>query len=190
MIALVPLAILVIAFVIIAGYATTIYNSLVAAKNNVPKAWANIDVLLKQRHDEIPKLIKSCEGYMKYENDTLRKVIELRSAAQSAQTVAARAQKEGELTQGIQKIFALAENYPELKAQSGFQQLQNRISDLENQIADRREFYNDSVTNLNTRIESVPDSFIANFMGLKQMELFKISEEDRKDVDIQFNMPA
>lgn len=184
------LGIIVLIAVIAGLYFITIYNGLIAVKNNIPKAWSNIDVLLKQRHDELPKLVKTCEGYMKYEKETLTKVIELRSSAMSAGGIAAKARVEGELTQTLGKLFALAENYPDLKAQASFQQLQNRISDLENQIADRREFFNESVNNYNIRIESLPDSIIAGFMSLKPQEMFKVSAEDRHDVDIRFNLPA
>lgn len=174
----------------VVAYFVVVYNGLVGVKNNILKAWGNIDVLLKQRHDEIPKLIKTCEAYMKYEKDTFAKIVELRGAAQAAQGVADKASKEGELTQTLHKLFALAENYPELKAQSSFQQLQGRISDLENQIADRRELYNESVNNYNIRIESVPDMFVAGLMGLNRQEMFKVDEADRRDVDININVPS
>ena len=147
-------------------YAFSIYNGLVSLRNNIEKAWANIDVLLKQRHDEIPKLIKACESYMKFEKDTLAKIVELRGAAQGATGVARRAEAEGQLGAGLRRLFAVAENYPELKSQASFQQLQGRISDLESQLADRREFYNESVNNYNIRIQSLPDSFVASFMNL------------------------
>lgn len=174
----------------VVAYFVVVYNGLVGVKNNILKAWGNIDVLLKQRHDEIPKLIKTCEAYMKYEKDTFARIVELRGAAQAAQGVADKASKEGELTQTLHKLFALAENYPELKAQSSFQQLQGRISDLENQIADRRELYNESVNNYNIRIESVPDMFVAGLMGLNRQEMFKVDEADRRDVDININVPS
>ena len=171
-------------------YLTGVYNGLVVVKNDIQKAWSNIDVLLKQRHDELPKLIKTCEAYMGYEKGTLTKIVELRNTAQAAQGVAARAQAEGQLSGALQRLFAVAENYPQLKAEAGFQQLQTRISGLENQIADRREFYNDSVNNYNIRIASLPDVFVANFMGLKPQEMFKVEAEDRRDVDINIAMPG
>ncbi len=186
----VVIGILVLLVAVALIYFVTVYNGLIVVKNNIPKAWSNIDVLLKQRHDELPKLIKTCESYMKYEKDTLAKVIELRSSAMSAGGVAEKARVEGELTRTLGKLFVLAENYPDLKAQAQFQQLQHRISDLENQIADRREFYNESVNNYNIRIESLPDSFVAGFMGLKSQEMFKISAEETKDVDININVPS
>ena len=171
------------------SYFVTIYNGLITVKNNILKAWGNIDVLLKQRHDEIPKLIKTCEAYMKYEKDTFAKIIELRGAAMGAQTVGQKAAVEGELTVGLHKLFALSENYPDLKAQAGFQQFQSRISAIEDQIADRREFYNDSVNTYNIRIQSMPDAFIANFLSLRPQEMFKVSETDRADVAIDIKVP-
>jgi LemA protein len=181
----------VVAFVVIGTvlYLVAIYNGLIVVKNDIQKAWGNIDVLLKQRHDELPKLIKTCETYMAYEKGTLTKVIELRSAAQGAQGVAAKAQAENALSATLHKLFALAENYPQLKAESTFQNLQNRISGLENQIADRREFYNESVNNYNIRIASIPDLFVARLMNLNPQEMFKVSDEDRRDVDINIAVP-
>lgn len=181
----------VLGFVVVGGvlYAIGIYNGLIVVKNDIAKAWGNIDVLLKQRHDELPKLIKTCEAYMTYEKETLTKVIELRNTAQSARGVAAKAQSEGELTGALHKLFALAENYPQLKAESSFQHLQQRISGLENQIADRREFYNESVNTYNIRIASIPDLFVARLMNLQAQEMFKVSEEDRRDVDINIAVP-
>lgn len=172
-----------------AAYAVTLYNGLVIVKNNILKAWANIDVLLKQRHDEIPKLIKTCEAYMQFEKKTLTEITALRSSAQQAQGVADKAAKEGELTGALQRLFALAENYPDLKSQASFQQLQGRISGLENQIADRREFYNESVNNYNIRIQSFPDSLIAGWMNLAPQEMFKVSEADRQDVPVDIRVP-
>jgi len=181
----------VLLFVIIGltSYFITIYNGLIRLDNNIRKAWANIDVLLKQRHDEIPKLIKICEGYMQYERETLEKITAARTACLAAQGPADSAKKEGELSGLLRHLFAVAENYPELKANQNFTQLQERVSYLENQIADRREFYNDSVNNYNIRIQQIPDMWIAAMMKMQNKELFNISEEDRKDVDIKFDFP-
>ena len=171
------------------AYMVGIYNGLVLVKNDILKAWANIDVLLKQRHDEIPKLIKACEAYMGYEKGALTKIVELRNTAQGAQGVAERAAAEGALSAGLGRIFALAENYPQLKAQASFQQLQERITGLESSIADRREFYNESVNVYNIRIQSFPDSLAAGFMGLAPHEMFQVAEEDKKDADIDIKVP-
>ncbi|MFN0117974.1 MAG: LemA family protein [Elusimicrobiota bacterium] len=185
------IGLIIVAVVAVAGiaYFIGIYNGLVEVKNNIDKAWGNIDVLLKQRHDEIPKLIKTCEAYMQYEKSTLTEVIALRNAASSARTVGEKAIKEGELTASLGRLFALSENYPDLKAQTNFQNFQKRVSELESDIADRREFYNESVNNYNIRIQSFPDSLVANNMNLQPREMFKVTEAERKDVDVSFKVP-
>src|SRR2546428_707973 len=122
------------------GYALMIYNGLVALRNNIARSWSNIDVLLKQRHDELPKLVSTCEGYMRHERGVFDKLSEARAALAAAKSVGERAGAEGMLNRALGAIFAVAEAYPDLKANQSFIQLQNRISELENQIADRREF--------------------------------------------------
>lgn len=174
--------------IVIAVYAVTIYNSLVQIKHNVSKAWANIDVLLKQRHDELPKLVETCKQYMKFEQDTLTRVIEARSkvfTAREAQNIPALGQAEGSLRAAMGSLFALAESYPDLKANQTFQQLQTRISSLENAIADRREFYNESVNVNNVRIEQFPDAIIARLLNFKEAQLLEFTEEEKKDVDVK-----
>lgn len=180
------LAVLVLLLVIVIGYFVSIYNSLVRLKNNIKKAWSNIDVLLKQRHDELTKLMKTVQGYMKHEEGVLTKVTEARTAHMNAQSVGDKAAADNMMTGALKTLFAVAENYPELKADRSFAQFQGRISDIENQIADRREFYNDSVNTFNIRIEQIPDVFIARMLGYTPRELFKAVESDRADVEIQF----
>jgi LemA protein len=172
------------------GYALTIYNGLVALKNNIARSWSNIDVLLKQRHDELPKLVKTCEGYMQHERAVFTQLGEARAGLMKARTIPERAQAESTLTQALGQFFAVAEAYPELKANQNFMQLQNRISELENQIADRREYYNDVVATFNTRLEQVPDKFIADWCHFVAAELFKATDSDRQDVAIEFKMSA
>jgi len=181
-----------IGFVVVGsiGYFLSLYNGLVESKNNVGRSWANVDVLLKQRHDEIPKLVKTCEAYMQHERAIFDKLSEARATVQSAKTVAQRAEAEGQVGRALGGILAVAENYPDLKADQGFRSLQQRISELENQIADRREFYNDVVTLFNTRIEQIPDSWVAQGMSLERAELYKVSEQDREDPRIEFKMSA
>lgn len=182
--ALVILAVLIV----LVFYSIFIYNGLVTLKHNVSKAWSNIDVLLKQRHDELPKLVEVCKQYMQYEKDTLEKIIRARSAVMDARTagnVGALGQAESELRMGLGNLFALAENYPELKANQNFQQLQSRISQLENSIADRREVYNESVNLNNVRIEQFPDVIIARMFAFKAFELLKFTEEEKQDVNIK-----
>ena len=174
--------------IIIAVYGVTIYNSLVQIKHNVTKAWANIDVLLKQRHDELPKLVETCKQYMKFEQDTLTRVIEARSkvfTAREAQNVPALGQAEGGLRAALGSLFALAESYPDLKANQTFQQWQTRISSLEYAVAARREFYNESVNVNNVRIEQFPDAIIARLLNFKEAQLLEFTEEEKKDVDVK-----
>jgi len=168
------------------GYVLSIYNGLVALKNNIARSWSNIDVLLKQRHDELPKLVSTCEGYMRHERGIFDKLSEARAALAQARSVAERAGAEGMLNKALGAIFAVAEAYPDLKANQSFIQLENRISDLENQIADRREFYNDTVTTFNTRIQQIPDKYVAGWLSCVPAELFQVEAEDRRDVEIKF----
>jgi LemA protein len=166
-------------------YLITIYNSLVRLKNDIDKAWANIDVLLKQRHDELPKLIETCKGYMQYEQKTFQLITEARTAFMKAGSVSEKAQADNLITGALMSLFAVAENYPDLKANNNFMQLQKRISELEEKIADRREFFNDDVNTYNIRIQQLPDVFIARLMSLQRRDLFKVEEEDRRDVEVK-----
>jgi len=166
-------------------YLITIYNSLVRLRNDNDKAWANIDVLLKQRHDELPKLIETCKGYMQYEQKTFLAVTEARTAFMKASSVPEKAQADNLLSGALKSLFAVAENYPELKANNNFMQLQGRISELEEKIADRREFFNDDVNTFNIRIQQLPDVFIARLLSLQRRDLFKVTEEDRRDVEVK-----
>ncbi|MGE5197862.1 MAG: LemA family protein [Deltaproteobacteria bacterium] len=189
MIGIILLAALLFLVIGVVLYFVSVYNGLIMVSRNIDKAWANIDVLLKQRHDEIPKLIAICEGYMKYERETLEKITAARTACIQAKSVGESAQKEGELSGLLRGLFAVAENYPDLKANQNFLQLQGRVSYLESQIADRREFYNDSVNNYNIRINQIPDMWVAGILNMAQKEFFKIAEEEKKDIGMQFNIP-
>src|SRR5439155_12824220 len=178
-----------VVFLAVAGlaiYFITIYNSLVTLKNDIDKAWANIDVLLKQRHDELTKLLDVTKGYMEFERDTLTTITQARSQFQQAVTFDQKAQADQSMTSALRGFFAVAENYPDLKANNNFQQLEQRITQLENQIADRREFYNDSVNTFNIRIQQVPDTFVAAFMRLTPRTLLKVDEADKTDVQMSF----
>jgi len=171
-------------------YAATMYNGLIALKNDIDKAWANIDVMLKQRHDELSKLLDVCKGYMDYERDTLLKITQARSMYQRAVSIDQKAQADQTMTSALRGFFAVAENYPELKANNNFVQLQKRITELESQIADRREFYNDSVNTFNIRIQQLPDTFVASFMNLRPRAMFKVEEADKQDVAMTFAAKA
>jgi len=177
--------VVILAVVGIFVYLITIYNSLVRLKNDIDKAWANIDVLLKQRHDELPKLIETCKGYMQYEQKTFQLITEARTAFMKAGSVGEKAQADNMISGALKSLFAVDENYPELKANNNFMQLQKRISELEEKIADRREFFNDDVNTYNIRIQQLPDVFIAHLMSLQRKDLFKVSEEDRSDVEVK-----
>ncbi|NOQ82163.1 MAG: LemA family protein [Methylophaga sp.] len=168
-------------------YIVSIYNGFVTLKHSVSKAWANIDVLLKQRHDELPKLVETCKQYMKFEQETLEKVMKARSSVASAQQqgdIPALGKAEGAMRLGLGSLFAVAEAYPDLKADETFQHLQARISGLENAIADRREFYNESVNNNNVRIEQFPDLFIARMFNFKLHDLLEFAAEEKTDVNL------
>ncbi len=167
-------------------YAVGIYNGLIQVKNNIKKSWANIDVLLKQRADELPKLIATVKGYMTHEQQTLEKLTLARTQFMNATTVAEKAAADTAMTQGLKSLFAVAENYPTLKANENFMQLQSRISGLENEIADRREFYNDSVNTYNIRIASIPDLFVARMLAMQPEPLFEATAQDRQDVAVAF----
>lgn len=171
-------------------YVAMIYNGLIALKNDIDKAWANIDVMLKQRHDELPKLLDVCKGYMNYERETLLKVTQARALYQQAVTPDQKVEADQSVTSALKSLFAVAENYPDLKANNNFMQLQERITALESQIADRREFYNDSVNTFNIRIQQVPDTFVASFMRLTPRPMFKVEEADRADVKMAFGAGA
>ena len=171
----------------LAIYGVMIYNGLVNLKHGVSKAWSNIDVLLKQRHDELPKLVDTCKQYMQYEQATLERVMNARAAVSSAREqgdVGALGAAEGQLRLGLGNLFAVAEAYPDLKANTNFQHLQSRISGLENSIADRREFYNESVNNNNVRIEQFPDVIVARMFAFRSAELLEFAAEEKADVDV------
>jgi LemA protein len=180
------LAVIAFGVVGLGGYFVTLYNGFVALKQSVNRAWANIDVLLKQRHDELPKLVKTVEGYMQHERHVFDQLSQARGAVLQARGVAQRAEAESQVTRALGQLFAVAESYPDLKANQSFLQLQARISDLENQVADRREFYNDTVTTYNTRLQQLPDKFVADWLQYTPAELFKVTEADRQDVEIKF----
>src|SRR5579864_3910695 len=161
-------------------YTIIVYNGLVRLRNENDRAWANIDVLLKQRHDELPNLVETVKGYMQHEQQTLLAVTQARAASMSAASVGRKAVADLQVASALRGFFAVAENYPQLKANQNFLKLQSRISELEERIADRREFFNDDVNAYNTRIGQIPDVFVASFMGLKPREMFKVSDDDRK----------
>lgn len=169
-------------------YGVLLYNGLVQVKHAVAKAWANIDVLLKQRHDELPKLVEACKQYKQFEQETLQRVIEARSRVQAAreqQDVPALGAAEGMLRAGLGRLFAIAESYPELKANESFMQLQSRITALENAIADRRELYNESVNINNVKVEQFPDALVARLFNFEAKPLLEFASAEKADVDLK-----
>lgn len=169
-------------------YCVAIYNRLVSLKHDTAKAWSNIDVLLKQRHDELPKLVETCKQYMKHEREVLEKIMQARagvSAAREAADLPALGAAEGRLRRCLGGLFAVAEAYPELKADLSFRNLEARISNLENALADRREFYNETVNANNVRQEQFPDILIARLFAFKPFALLEFGAEETADADVR-----
>ncbi len=176
-------AVIVIGLIV---YFVGIYNNLVTLKNDIDRSFANIDVVLKQRHDELPKLIETCKGYMQYEQKTLQAVVEARNAYGRATTPADKMQADNMMTGALKTLFAVAEKYPDLKANTNFMQLQGRITELEEKIAGMRTTYNTDVNDYNIRIAQIPANFVAGFMHLQPHALFQATEADREDVQVKF----
>jgi LemA protein len=183
---LVVFVLLTFALVGLVFWIVTLYNELVRMRNAVDQSWANIDVILKQRHDELPKLVEVCNAYMTHERDTLEAVTTARRASVKGREVSDKTQAENQITAALARLFAVAESYPQLQANQNFMQLQQRISVIETQIADRREFFNDSVTLFNTRIQQIPDAFVAQILQYTARPLLEIPTADTQDVALRF----
>jgi LemA protein len=156
-------------------------------RNSIDRDWSNIDVMLKQRYDELPKLIKVCEGYMQHEQQTLEAVIKARSAISGAGSENQKLAAQNALSETLKSLFMVVERYPDLKADKGFRQLSNRITELEDQIADRRELVNSAVTIFNTRLEQFPDLIVARLFNFTARQLWKIDAAHRQDVEVNFS---
>ena len=169
--------------VVLGLFIITIYNRIVALNQRADQAFADVDVQLKQRHDLIPNLVETVKGYASHERGTLEEVITARNAAVSAQGPAAQGQAEGLLDAALGKLFALAEAYPDLKANTNFLELQRELSDVENKIAAARRFFNNAVQEFNTIIQQIPGNFVAPMGGFKQREFFEIPEANRAAVE-------
>lgn len=154
-------------------WAVSLYNQLVGLKQSVARSWSDIDVLLKRRHDEIMKLVDVVKGYAQFEQATLQKVIQARSAAVDAPGVTEKSKAEGELSGLLRQLFALSESYPDLKANASFSQLQKQISEIETQIMQQRESFNQTATVYNTKIQQIPDVIVARLMNYTAQDLFK-----------------
>jgi len=164
------------------GAAIWLYNGLIALRNQVGSAWAQIDVQLKRRHDLIPNLIAAVKGEMQFEQDTLEKVIAARNSAVAARGVAETAEKENVLTQTLGRLFALAENYPALKANESVRTLMEELTSTENKVGFARQYYNDVATRFNTAQNVFPDSFIAQAFKFQPVELYQITEPAEREV--------
>lgn len=164
-----------------------IFNSLVVLKNRAKEAWSDIDVQLKRRYDLIPNLVETVKGYATHEKELLEKVTQARANAMNAQGLQAKADAENMLSETLKSLFAVSENYPDLKASANFLELQRELTDTEDKIQAARRFYNTNVRDLNIKIESFPSSVIANAFGFKKMELFQIANEiEREPVSVKF----
>ena len=179
-------SVLIVGLVGLIVYAVGVYNMLVRLSNNIDKAWSNIDVILKQRHDELPKLVEVCNSYMAHERETLEAVIRARTAYGTGRNVSEKAQAENQIAGALGHLFAVAEQYPDLKANQQFLAIQQRISALENTIADRREFYNESVNVYNVAIEQIPALWVARQAGYTARPLLTVASSDRTDPPLAF----
>lgn len=176
--------------ILIAGWVAVTYNGLVALKNQMQNAWKQIDVQLKRRYDLIPNLVETVKGYMKYEQDTLQKVIDARSKAMVATNVKEAAEAHDVLTQSVGKIFALMENYPDLKADDNVLRLQEELATTENQLAFARQYYNDLVMRFNTKREVFPSNMIANFFNFSAADFFQVAESAKTLPRVDLKLPA
>ena len=179
-------SLLFIGLIVLAASVASIYKKLVRLANNIDKAWSNIDVILKQRHDELPKLVKVCNSYMIHERETLESVTNARTAYSAGLNIDDKAQAENQIVGALGKLFAVAEQYPDLKANQEFLAVQQRISALESTIADRREFYNDSVNLYNVAIQQIPTVLVTQEIGYSTRPLLAVAPSDRKDVPLAF----
>ena len=172
--------------VVVAVFFVSTYNGLVVARNKVRDQFSQIDVQLKKRFDLIPNLVETVKGYAKHESETLEKVIEARNGYANAKTDAEKMAASKELSQGVMQIFALAENYPELKANSNFLELQGQLKEVEDKISYARQFYNDSVLMYNNKTEMFPSNLVASMFGFKKESFFEADEKERENVEVKF----
>ena len=183
MAALVVLAVIVLG---VGGFVVTNYNGLVQLRNKVKDQFSQIDVQLKKRADLIPNLVETVKGYSKHESETLEKVIQARNTYLSAGTPDEKMKSSGELTQAINKLFALAESYPDLKANTNFLDLQEQLKEVEDKISYARQFYNDAVLMYNNKIEMFPSNIIAGMFHFTKETFFEATEDEKKNVEVKF----
>jgi len=179
--------VLVAVVVVIGGWLIAVYNGLITLKNRTDEAWSDIDVQLKRRYDLIPNLVATVKGYATHESATMEKVIQARAAAMGATSTAARAEAENALSSTLKSLFAISENYPDLKASQNFMQLQGDLKDTEDKIQAARRFYNANVRDFNTKIEVFPNNMVATQLKFKKYDFFEIgSPAERETVKVQF----
>jgi LemA protein len=171
---------ILVVIVVIAVWVAASYNRLTILKNRAKEAWSDIDVQLKRRYDLIPNLVNTVKGYASHESETFEKVIKARNQAMNAQGAAAQGESENMLKDTLKSLFALTENYPELKANENFKHLQEELTDTEDKVQASRRFYNSNVNTLNIKLEVVPSNIIGKLFGFKKMELFEIAEEAQR----------
>lgn len=182
--------IIVIVVVVVAGYVLLAYNSLVRRRNQVDEAWSDIDVQLKRRHNLIPNVVETVKGYATHEREAFENVTQARARALGAQDPKAHAQAENALTSTLKTLFAVAENYPDLKANTNFLELQRELADTENKIQAARRFYNSNVRDYNTALQTVPSNIVANLFGFKEREFFEVEDESVRSVPkVDFKRP-
>lgn len=180
------LIVIIVIVVLLVLWIMTTYNSLVKLRNRVKDQWAQIDVQLKRRFDLIPNLIETIKGYTKHESETLEAVVKARNTYVSATTPEGQMQADGELTQAISKLFALTESYPDLKANTNFQELQSELTATESKIATARQFYNDTVYTYNNKVEMVPSNIVASLFKFTKQAFFEATEAERENVKVKF----
>ncbi|MBI4038411.1 LemA family protein [Candidatus Daviesbacteria bacterium] len=172
--------------VILALWFFTTYNSLVTLRNRVREAWSQIDVQLKRRSSLIPNLVEAVKGYAKHEKGVLEEVTKARTALMGAKNPGEAASANNMLTGALKSLFAVAENYPQLRASENFKQLQEEISDTETKVAASRQFYNTNVLDLNNSLETIPSAWVGQMFGFQKEEFFKASEVEKKDIEVKF----
>lgn len=178
---------LLVIIVLIIAWLIAVYNSLIRSRNRVDEAWSDIDVQLKRRYDLIPNLIETVKGYAKHENEVFTKVTEARSQAMGAKSIEEKAKAENMLSETLKSLFAVAENYPDLKASQNFLKLQDELTDTENKIQAARRFYNGNVRDFNTKIQIFPNNLIAGMLGFKKYDFFEIeTEQEREAPQVKF----
>jgi LemA protein len=178
--------IILIIIVILVAAIIGIYNGLIKLKNRVDEAWSDIDVQLKRRHDLIPNLINTVKGYAAHEKEVFEKVTEARTAAMGAQTPAEKENAENALSGTLKSLFAVAENYPDLKANQNFLELQHELTDTEDKIQAARRFYNGNVRDFNIKIETFPSNIIAGMLNFTKRDFFAAEEGDKEVVEVKF----